>query len=338
MSALLEARGLSKVFRRREAWRVRELMALGGVDLRVDRGETVAVVGESGSGKTTLGRCLLRLVEPSGGEVRFDGTDLLALGSEALRSMRRRFQPVFQDPAGSLDPRMRVGATLSEPMATHGLATGRRAEAVAELLRRVGLPADAAVRYPHEFSGGQRQRLAIARALVTDPELVVADEPVSSLDGSVRAQILNLLADLQSERGLALVLIAHDLAMVEQLADRVMVMLAGRIVEEGPSRRIFASPQHPYTSELLAAVPEIPARLGSVRLPSPAGTRLAANGTAVDGCPFFGRCPLAEPGCRERPPLALVADGHRVACHFPGSIPAGRSPASTARNFSSPLA
>jgi ABC-type oligopeptide transport system ATPase subunit len=235
------------------------IRAVDGVDLTVHAGECVALVGESGSGKTTLGRCLLRLVEPDRGEIRFRGEDLLALGRRALRTRRRAFQMVFQDPYDSLSPRLRVGELLAEPLAAHGIVPRERRPArVEELLERVGLPAEAAGRYPHEFSGGQRQRIGIARALATEPALLVADEPVSALDVSVSARVLELLGRLRRELDLAVLLIAHDLAMVERTADRVLVMHAGKVVEEAPARRLFASPEHPYTRELLAAVPRLP--------------------------------------------------------------------------------
>ncbi|HSL82896.1 MAG TPA: ATP-binding cassette domain-containing protein [Thermoanaerobaculia bacterium] len=265
---LLEAEGLVKTYRPAgglprfgRSWgRGRApVRAVDGVDLVVDRGECVALVGESGSGKTTLGRCLVRLLEPDEGSVRFRGEDLLALSRGELRRRRRAFQTVFQDPYDSLSPRLRVGELLAEPLAAHGVVPRRaRPARVAELLERVGLPADAAQRYPHEFSGGQRQRIGIARALATEPELLVADEPVSALDLSVRAQVLALLARLREELGLAVLLIAHDLGVVERVADRVVVMRGGRVVEEAPTGDLFARPAHPYTRDLLAAVPRLP--------------------------------------------------------------------------------
>ncbi|HVT16894.1 MAG TPA: ATP-binding cassette domain-containing protein [Thermoanaerobaculia bacterium] len=297
-AALVEVAGLAKHFPVRRGLLQRQravVRALDGVDLTVQRGECLAVVGESGSGKTTLGRCMIRLIEPTAGSVRFAGEDLLALPPRQLRRRRRHFQMVFQDPYGSLDPRQRVGSAVAEPLALHGspswgaarrpgpLASGRpggenggptaeeggqgrqqwtgrgaghaRRREVLRLLATVGLPAATAASYPHELSGGQRQRVAIARALAAGPELLVADEPVSALDASVRGQILNLLAGLQQEMGLTLLLIAHDLATVEQMADRVAVLYAGRIVELGPSAEVFARPRHPYTASLLAASP-----------------------------------------------------------------------------------
>ena len=264
MSALLEIRGLVKdfplgrgLFARRLGGRAgARRTVLDGIDLDVGRGECVALVGESGSGKTTLARCALHLLAPTAGSIRFDGSLLAALGAAELRRSRRRFQMVFQDPQASLDPRFRVGRTVAEPLAVHtDLPRRERERAAAGLLERVGLSPALAERYPHELSGGQRQRVGIARALATGPDLLVADEPTSALDVSVRAQILNLLAELRLSLGLALLLIAHDLAAVAQLADRVAVLHSGRIVEEGPVAELFARPRHPYTAALLAAVP-----------------------------------------------------------------------------------
>ncbi len=331
MSALLEARGLVKRYRlpgglglRRagpgRAAAADEVRALDGVDLALARGECLAVVGESGSGKTTLARCLLRLIEPTAGSVRFDGEELTALSPGALRRRRRRFQMVFQDPDGSLDPRYTVARTLAEPLAVHRLAgrAGRPAR-VAELLETVGLPPETAARYPHELSGGQRQRVGIARALATGPELLVADEPVSALDVSVRGQVLNLLARLQDELGLALLLIAHDLALVEQVAHRVAVMYLGRVVESAPAAALFAAPRHPYTAMLLASVP----------VPDPAvrPLRVAAGEPASPieppaGCPFHPRCPIARARCAaEAPPLAEAGAGRLSACFYPDEVP-----------------
>jgi ABC-type glutathione transport system ATPase component len=256
---LLELAGLAKRFPVRRGLlrrRVGSIAAVDGVDLALEAGECFALVGESGSGKTTLARMAVRLLAPSTGAIRFEGEDLLALSGERLRRRRRDFQMVFQDPFGSLDPRQRAARILTEPLVVHGIGSrAARRQRVAELLELVGLPNDAGGRYPHEFSGGQRQRLGIARALATEPRLLVADEPVSALDVSVRAQVLNLLARLQRGLGLTLLLIAHDLALVEQLADRVGVMHRGRLVEVGPTRELFAAPRDPYTARLLAAVP-----------------------------------------------------------------------------------
>jgi len=335
VTALLEVRGLRKSFPLRSAVLRRPagaVVAVDGVDLDVRAGETVALVGESGSGKTTLGRSVLRLVEPDGGSVRFRGEELLALPPRVLRRLRIHFQMVFQDPWSSLNPRLRIGDAVFEPLLVHGLARrAERRERAAALLEEVGLPAAAASRFPHELSGGQRQRVGIARALATRPELLVADEPVSALDVSVRAQIVNLLAELQRRRNLAMLFVAHDLALVEQVADRVAVLYLGRIVEEGPCAPLLARPLHPYTATLLSAVP--------VPDPGRRRRRIALAGEAPDaaarpaGCRFHPRCPIARPRCAaEEPPLAEIEPGRRVACHFPGELAPGFSPAP--RNFS----
>jgi len=287
--------------------------AVDRVDLTIRRGECLALVGESGSGKTTLGRCLIRLLEPTSGRIVFAGEDLLALRPRPLRALRRRFQMVFQDPYGSLDPRQRVGSILDEPLALHtGLGPGERAERVKELLTSVGLGAELAERWPHELSGGQRQRVGIARALAAGPDLLVADEPASALDVSLRGQILDLLAGLRARLGLALLFISHDLGAVEQLADRVAVLYLGRIVEEAAREDLFRRPQHPYTVSLLSAVP------GRGR------QRLVLQGEAPSplappaGCPFHPRCPVARARCAEEtPPLESG-----VACFYPGELTA----------------
>ncbi|MGH9684945.1 MAG: ATP-binding cassette domain-containing protein [Candidatus Acidiferrales bacterium] len=261
---LLEARDLRKSFAASSGAFTessQRAMAVDGVSLSVQPGETLGIVGESGCGKTTLARMLLRLIEPDSGEIRFRGQDWLKAQGPELRALRRRMQMIFQDPAASLNPRMRVGAIVGEPLAIHEpqLSRAERRAKAAEMLAAAGLGDDALGRYPHEFSGGQRQRIGIARALVLRPELIIADEPVSALDVSVGAQILELLARLQREFSLTLILISHSLPVVAQLASRVAVMQAGRIVETGPAEQILSAPEHPYTQALLAAVPEIPA-------------------------------------------------------------------------------
>jgi oligopeptide/dipeptide ABC transporter ATP-binding protein len=313
MTALLEVRDLRKEFPVRGA----VLRAVDGVSFDLAEGETLGIVGESGCGKTTLGRLVLRLLEPSAGSIRFAGRDLLALRGEALRRTRREMQLIFQDPFGSLNPRLRVGAIVGEGLRVHGLARGAEQRArVIDLLARVGLRADAYDRFPHEFSGGQRQRIGIARALAVAPRLIVADEPVSALDVSIQAQIVNLLQDLQEELGVAYLFIAHDLRVVEHIARRVAIMYLGRIVELAESTVVYAHARHPYTRALLSAVP----------VPDPAARRerVVLRGdvpSPIDppaGCAFHPRCAFAEPRCRiEVPPLRGPAE-HRVACHvFP---------------------
>jgi len=296
--------------------------AVDGVSFTVAAGEAVGLVGESGCGKTTLGRAVVRLVEPTGGRIIFEGRDLTALGPGALRPLRRRFQMVFQDPFHSLDPRMTAGQSIAEALVVHRLAataSARRAR-VEDLLRDVGLDPEAADRFPHQFSGGQRQRIGIARALAVEPGLIVCDEPVSALDVSVQAQVVNLLQDLQRRRGLAYLFISHDLAVVEHLCQRLLVMYLGRVVESGPAREVCRSPSHPYTRALLSAVPSL--------RPSTGGERIRLEGdvpSPVDpppGCPFHPRCPVAEARCRtESPELRRTADGREVACHQVASSP-----------------
>ncbi len=316
---LLEVRNLTKHFPIRTGLLQRvtgAVKAVDGVSFDVHAGETLALVGESGCGKTTTGRSILRLVEPTSGSVHFDGTDVLALRGEALRRMRRRMQIIFQDPYGSLNPRMTVGAAIKEGLIVHGLAEGSAADRrVATLLDEVGLRPEYAARYPHEFSGGQRQRIGIARALAVEPSFIVCDEPVSALDVSVQAQVVNLLRDLQRERGLSYLFIAHDLAVVAHMADRVAVMYLGRIVELAPRRTIFSTPLMPYTQALLSAVPVPDPTAKRQRILLPGDPPSPANPPA--GCVFHPRCPnpLKDAECtRVVPPLEEKSPGHFVAC------------------------
>jgi len=312
---LLRATGLRKGFSLPGG---RTLLAVDGVDLVLERGRTLAVVGESGCGKSTLGRLLLRLQATDAGQIQLDGTDIGILPG---LSLRRRMQVVFQDPYASLDPRQRIRDVLTRPMRLHGLASGkdalRRARA---LMERVGLSATLLDRLPHEFSGGQRQRIAIARALSVDPELIICDEPVSALDVSVQAQVINLLQDLQRERGLALLFISHDLAVVRQLAQDVMVMYAGRVVEAGPVAALFTAPSHPYTRALLAAAPRIDR---GPRSHVPMADEPPDPTALPTGCRFAGRCPYVQDVCRldPHPALASVATAHDSACLFATALP-----------------
>jgi oligopeptide/dipeptide ABC transporter ATP-binding protein len=318
--ALVQVRDLVTHFTRRTGvlgTRRETVQAVNGVSLDVPARGTLGLVGESGCGKTTLGRTILRLVEPTSGTVRFGGEDVFALGPADLRRMRRRMQIIFQDPYASLNPRLSIGRAVREGIEVHHLA--RRPEAdqrVRQLLDEVGLPADAAPRYPHEFSGGQRQRVGIARALAVEPEFVVCDEPVSALDVSVQAQVLNLLADLQVRHGLAYLFISHDLAVIRHIAPRVAVMYLGRIVETGPSDAIYARPLHPYTQALLSAVPVPDPKTHRARIvlagepPSPV--------SPPPGCPFHPRCqhPAKDETCRTvRPELRELEPRHLAACH-----------------------
>jgi oligopeptide/dipeptide ABC transporter ATP-binding protein len=314
---LVEVRHLVKYYAGERGWfglgRPRPpVRAVDGVSFTIAAGKTLGLVGESGSGKTTVGRTMLRLQEPTRGTVVFDGKDVFALDAGPLRALRRQMQIVFQDPYSSLNPRMTVAETLREPLEIHHL-TGE----VSALLDEVGLDAAFAQRYPHELSGGQRQRVGIARALSVAPQFIVCDEPVSALDVSVQAQVLNLLADLQARRHLTYLFIAHDLAVVRHIADEVAVMYLGKIVERAPAAEIYAQPRHPYTRALLSAVPEPNPRAAKQRIVLPGDIPSPAH--PPPGCPFHPRCPhpLKSERCRtEPPPLRPMTPGHVAACHY----------------------
>ena len=305
---------------------VGDVRAVDDVSLTIRRGETLGLVGESGCGKSTVGRTILRLYKPTAGRIVFDGRDITNLGEGELRPLRRRMQMVFQDPFASLNPRHSVGRIIGEPLRTHGLANrSEAASRVRELLLTVGLPADAANRYPHEFSGGQRQRIGLARALAVNPDFIVADEPVSALDVSIQAQMINLFEQLQDEFALTYLFIAHDLAVVRHISDRIAVMYLGSVMEVSPAGELYDNPLHPYTISLLSAVPipdpVVERQRESILLagdvPSPAHPPPA--------CRFHTRCPYVQPTrCRDDvPPLRTLADGHEVACHWAEEIKAG---------------
>jgi len=314
---IVEAKNLKKYFPiKRGVLRrtVGYIKAVDGVSLRIEKGKTLGVVGETGSGKTTLGRMILRLLPADSGEVSFMGRDLFSLGRKEMKNLRKEMQIIFQDPYGSLNPRMRVNDIIAEGLKNFRVGNRREIEArVAELLEIVGLPPESVRAYPHEFSGGQRQRIGIARAIALNPGFILCDEPVSSLDVSIQAQILNLLMDLQDRLGMAYLLIAHDLSVVEHISDRVAVMYLGRIVEEASSRELYRNPAHPYTRVLMESIPvpdpDAPPPGIGLDVDNPAGS------TAESGCLFYPRCPLRTDRCRESVPgLREIASGHNVAC------------------------
>ena len=305
---------------------VGDVKAVDGVSFSIERGETVGLVGESGCGKSTLGRAILRLYKPTSGRITFDGQDITDASENELHAVRRKMQMVFQDPYASLNPRHSVGRIVGEPLRAHKVASGSQLDArVRELLGVVGLPVDAANRYPHEFSGGQRQRIGLARALALNPDFLVCDEPVSALDVSIQAQIINLLESLQGDFGLTYLFIAHDLAVVRHISDRIIVMYLGKVVEVAPADDLYENPLHPYTITLLSAIPipdpEVERNRRAIRvegdLPSPANPPAA--------CRFLTRCPFVQPiRCADEEPLLRTLDGHQIACHFAEDVKAGR--------------
>lgn len=310
MTVWLEARNLHKAYRLPRGQR---LQALGGVSLRIRRGESLALVGESGCGKSTLGRALIGLEPIDSGSIHVAGDDMAALPPRRRQALRGRMQMVFQNVHAALNPRRVIGASIAEPLRIHGVEKSAIDARVMRLLDLVGLSAEAADRYPHEFSGGQRQRINIARAIALEPDLLVADEPVSALDVSVQAQIVNLFRDLQERTGLTCLFISHDLAIVRQMADRLAVMYLGRIVEEGDGLTVLTAPAHPYTRALLDAVPR-----ADCPLPPPLGGEVPSPIAPPPGCHFHPRCPFVQPLCREvAPVLTGKVDGRQVACHFP---------------------
>jgi oligopeptide transport system ATP-binding protein len=306
------------------------IRAVDGVSFTINKGETLGLVGESGCGKSTASRAIIRLIAATGGSVRFGGQDVLTLEEKEMRGLRRKMQMVFQDPYGSLSPRLNIGQIIAEPLEIHGIGSNRseREAKVSSLLEAVGMSPTISQRYPHEFSGGQRQRIGIARALALDPEFIILDEPVSALDISVRAQVVNLLQDIQSERGISYLFVGHDLSLIRHAAHRVAVMYLGRVVEIATSHELYTDPRHPYTRSLLDSVPSPD--------PSRRRTRSPLSGdppSPIDipsGCRFRSRCPFAQEVCAEKDPELLPmgigeANGHRAACHFANSLPVWNS-------------
>lgn len=314
--SLLSVRGLEVHFSQKKGWlgRTRSTVrAVDGVDLDLEPGQTLGLVGESGCGKTTTGRAILRLIEPKAGKVEIDGTDVLALDSSRLRAFRRRMQIVFQDPYSSLDPRRTVGQSVAEGLEIHGIGTVTdRRDRVKQLFDKVGLAESHIDRHPHEFSGGQRQRIGIARALAVEPSLLVLDEPVSALDVSVQAQVINLLEDIQAETGMGYLFIAHDMGVVRHVSHEIAVMYLGRIVERGPAEELCRNPLHPYTKQLISSVPSLG---GGKGVRSPARGELPSPLNPPPGCAFHPRCPMAVAACRQaRPVLHGAGSGRQVAC------------------------
>ncbi len=317
---LLEVQNLKVHFPVRKGFLSRSkefVRAVDGVTFLIAHGETVGLVGESGCGKSTLSRAIVRLINPTQGKILFEGDDIAVMSNSEMRKRRRRLQMIFQDPYGSLNPRMTVGDAIGEGLDIHRLTPGQgeRQQRIAQLLKNVGLDSSHAGRFPHEFSGGQRQRIGIARALAVEPSLIICDEPVSALDVSVQAQIINLLHDLQHKFGIAYLFVAHDIAVVEHISHRILVMYLGRIVESGDARTVCRSPKHPYTQALISAVPVLD--------PDSKGQRIILGGDVPSpihppgGCPFHPRCPVAEPRCKtEVPHLREITPGHQAACHL----------------------